>query len=111
VVGLDYGAGVGGDGDVVGPSQFVIHQNHPNPFNPATTIAMEIPRESSVRVGIYDLQGRRVRELYSGQLDRGTHTFRWDGRDDASRGVAGGVYFFRLEAEGFVGVRKMSLVK
>ena len=111
VTGLDYVAGVGDGPDIVGPSRFVIHQNHPNPFNPATTIAMEVPYEASVRVGIYDMQGRRVRELYTGQLDRGTHTFRWDGRDGAGRGVAGGVYFFRLESGGYVGVRKMSLVK
>ncbi|RKX32780.1 MAG: hypothetical protein DRP71_11545, partial [Verrucomicrobia bacterium] len=94
-----------------GPRRFALHQNYPNPFNPVTNISMDIPRESSVSVRIYDLQGHAVRRLFAGQLSRGTHTFKWDGRDDGGRGVAGGVYFFRLEAADYTNTRKMTLIR
>ncbi len=99
------------DGDEVGPRRFELYQNHPNPFNPMTTIAMDVPRESRVGVRIYDLQGRAVRELYAGVLPQGSHTFRWDGRDDKGRGVAGGVYFLRMQSTDYTATRKMSLVR
>jgi hypothetical protein len=98
-------------GSEVGPRQFALYQNHPNPFNPVTSIAMDVPRKSQVGVRIYDLQGRAVRQLYAGVLGQGTHTFTWDGRDDAGRGVAGGVYFFRMESADFTATRKMTLVR
>jgi hypothetical protein len=93
------------------PQRFVLYQNHPNPFNPRTNIAFELPREEDVRFRIYNLQGRTVRELHAGVLPRGTHTFTWDGRDDAGHPVAGGVYFCRLDSAGYTATRKMTLIR
>jgi hypothetical protein len=95
----------------LGPTRFALNQNHPNPFNPATTISMDIPKETSARLSIYDVQGRRVRDLFTGVLSRGVHTFEWDGRDDSGRGSATGVYMFRFESPQHTATRKMMLVR
>jgi len=89
-----------------------LFSNYPNPFNPATTIRFELQIASSVRLSIYDLKGRVVRVLASGDaLDRGRHEYRWNGRDDSGNQVAAGVYFYRLDAGGFTETKRMALVK
>jgi hypothetical protein len=93
------------------PPRYVLYQNHPNPFNPRTTISFELPRDEYVRVMIHNVQGRVVHELHSGVLPRGSHAFTWDGRDDAGHAVAGGIYFCRLESVGYTASRKMTLVR
>ncbi|HKK71099.1 MAG TPA: Ig-like domain-containing protein [Candidatus Krumholzibacteria bacterium] len=93
------------------PVRFALDQNWPNPFNPSTTIAFDLPRDSRVRLVIYDLRGREVRRLVDGELPFGSHTVTWPGTDDTGRRVASGVYLFRLDAPGFTDVRKMTLVK
>lgn len=67
----------------------------PNPGTPST-VSFTIPEKSEVEVGIYDLQGRRVVQLFRGVLEAGTHTRRWDGRDASGRRMVAGVYYYRL---------------
>ncbi|MBK6732526.1 MAG: hypothetical protein IPG61_00200 [bacterium] len=62
-------------------------------------------------VDIYDVLGRRVRSLHQGTIAAGWHLMVWDGRDDAGRGQASGVYLVRARAAGTEGVQKMTLVK
>jgi Ca-activated chloride channel homolog len=98
------------------PKGFVLHQNYPNPFNPSTTIRFELPTDGHVTLKIYDLSGRLVKTLLSGDQYAGAHTAVWDGSDDAGRKVAAGVYFYQLEFTDASGARqvltqKMSLVK
>jgi hypothetical protein len=93
------------------PPRIALHQNHPNPFNPMTVISMDIAVESAVRLGIFDVQGRRVRDLFAGTLPQGPHSFRWEGRDDSGREVAGGLYFLQLVSDTQVDTRKMMLVR
>lgn len=85
--------------------------NHPNPFNPATTISYEVAREGQVQLEVFDLSGSRVRTLVDGVVAAGAHTALWDGRDDAGSPVASGTYFCRLTAAGEVAARKMTLIK
>ena len=85
--------------------------NHPNPFNPRTTIAFELPRRMEARLSVHDVAGRRVRLLREGLLDGGAQAVVWDGRDDAGRSVTSGVYFYRLVAGGTVRTGKMALVR
>lgn len=104
------------DKEETAPSSFVLHQNYPNPFNPSTTIRFELSQGGYVTVKIYDLSGRLVKTLLSGEQTAGTHTEVWDGTDDAGRKVAAGVYFCQLEFTDASGARqvltqKMSLVK
>ena len=92
----------------------VLHQNHPNPFNPVTVIAFDVPAgmgEVPVSLEIYDIAGRRIRGLLGRKLPAGTHEVRWDGRDGSERSVASGVYFARVSVDGQSQSVKMTLAK
>ena len=91
-------------------------QNYPNPFNPTTRIEYRLPEgapgaKTPVSVVIYDVRGAKIRELVNGAQAAGKHTVDWDGRNDAGESVGSGVYFYRMQASGFSGVRKMVLLK
>ena len=72
---------------------------YPNPFNPATTIRWRLPEPGLLSVDVYDLRGRRVRALFDGRTATATGALTWDGRDDAGRALASGVYLLRLKGE------------
>ncbi len=94
------------------PAEFRVSHNFPNPFNPMTTIAYELPAPARVSLTLYDIAGRHVRTLLDRTpLGAGRHEVLWDGRDDEGRSVASGVYLYRVEAGGEVDVRKMILLK
>jgi len=93
------------------PTAFVLSQNHPNPFNPKTTISFSLPTERQVRLNVYALDGSLVRTLLSENMNIGTHHVEWDGRDEGGQMAATGAYFFRLEAGPDSQVRKMMLMK
>jgi len=82
----------------------------PNPFNPATTISVESAQRGPVRVTIYDVAGRRVRELWSGTLD-GTRALAWDGRDDRGASVSSGTYFVRVTTPSQARTLKLTMLK
>jgi hypothetical protein len=100
-----------GVGELETQPTFAIRGVHPNPFNPVTTIAFSVPMTSSVRLAIYDVSGRLVRVLLDSEVDSGDRTVVWDGRDDRGRDVGSGVYFCRMEADGFGDTAKMVLMK
>ena len=81
------------------PRILALAQNTPNPFAGSTRIAYELPAAGAVRVDVFDLSGRLVRTLVDGPQGPGRETVAWDGRDDAGRALAGGIYFIRLRAE------------
>ncbi len=86
--------------------------NHPNPFNPKTTIAYDLPEPARVRLEIYDVAGRRVRTLIDGAtVAAGLHAEPWDGRSDDGQQLASGVYLYRLEVDGGVLTKRMVLLK
>jgi len=94
------------------PSTFALGAAYPNPFNPSTKIAYAIPAGGGrVDLKIFDLSGRLVRTLVSGEMPAGNHTAVWTGLNDAGRRVASGTYFYRLQAPDFDDTRKMVLVK
>ncbi len=88
-----------------------IRTNHPNPFNPNTTIHLEVGRRSVYEVAVYDLSGRRVTELHAGLLEQGLHAFDWQGIDHAGRSVSSGVYLVRVEGDGKFDTKKVTLLK
>ncbi|MBL7047249.1 MAG: T9SS type A sorting domain-containing protein, partial [Candidatus Marinimicrobia bacterium] len=106
-----YFYGVAIDPSELVPDKFALHQNHPNPFNPVTTIRYDLPEQSHVTLVIYDLLGREVKELVSGELVSGYHKAVWDGTDSFGRPVSAGVYFYRLESTEFTETKKLLLVK
>jgi len=83
----------------------------PNPSNPSTTIEFGVAPASEVRLTIYDVRGRPVRELIRARLAAGTYHEVWNGRDDAGQGVAAGIYMVRLIAGDQLLQKKITLVK
>ncbi|MCP3869397.1 MAG: T9SS type A sorting domain-containing protein, partial [Gammaproteobacteria bacterium] len=86
-------------------------QNYPNPFNPLTTIRFNIQNSSQVQVGIFDLAGRQIRSLYSGQLSAGSHELNWDGRAADGASCASAVYFVKVQTEGKAESLRITLAK
>ncbi len=103
------GTGIPGDEEVA--PRFALEQNTPNPFNPVTTIAFELPSSGEVELAVYSASGRRVATLVDGDVVAGMHAVTWRGRDEAGRRVASGVYFFRLTRGGESITRKAVLLK
>jgi chitodextrinase len=89
----------------------ILHQNHPNPFNPLTTITFMVPEVSSVKLAIFDARGRLVRILVDAVVDPGIHLAEWDGRDQRGGTVSSGVYIYRLEVGGTNLTKRMVLVR
>jgi hypothetical protein len=88
------------------PTSIVLDQNYPNPFNPATSITYGISLDGHVRLLVYDIHGRLVAEPVNEEQNAGTHIASFDGA-----GLPGGVYLYRLEANGWVRTRLMTLLK
>lgn len=85
--------------------------NHPNPFNPQTTIEFALANAGHVQLAVFDVAGRAVRTLTNDSYQPGSYRLNWDGRDDRGQSVASGVYFYRLSTQGYVQTRKMTLLK
>lgn len=81
------------------PDRLDLAPPHPNPFNPATRIAFDLPTAGQVALAVHDLQGRRVWELQRGERPAGRYTLVWQGQDSSGRRVAGGIYLVRLAFE------------
>ncbi|MBD3347641.1 MAG: T9SS type A sorting domain-containing protein [Candidatus Eisenbacteria bacterium] len=89
-----------------------VDHNYPNPFNPRTTIRYTVPRPGTrVQVEIYDLAGRLIRTLVSGEKAAGEHAAVWTGADGSGRRAASGVYFYRVQIGEYRTERKMLLLK
>ncbi len=102
-----------GDGAVAGAApRFALEQNVPNPASPATRVRFRLPQREFVRLAVYDAAGRLVATLVGGTaLGAGEHEARWDGRSDAGRAAAPGVYAYRLVAGRYSETRKLLLVR
>jgi hypothetical protein len=101
----------GDEPGVNAPRVVRLEQNVPNPFNPSTEIAFDLPREMPVMLKIFGVDGRLVRTLVDGPMHAGTNRVRWDGMDNSGHAMPSGLYLYRFEADGKSIVRKMHLVK
>jgi hypothetical protein len=88
-----------------------LHQNVPNPFNPATEISYYLPVAAEVLLEVYDVTGKRVATLERGRREKGLHVVTWQGIDDAGRSAQSGIYFYRLRAGKEVTSKKMVLLR
>ena len=95
---------VGGNKDVI--LNFSLSQNYPNPFNPVTTINYSIPKQSYVKIIVYDILGKEVVTLVNEEKLAGNYKTNFDGSN-----LTSGVYFYRLEAGEFSKTRKLILLK
>ena len=98
---------------IITPSvRSMLGQNHPNPFNPGTTIEYSVHERARVNLVVYDVNGSVVRELVDGWRDAGSHVVSWDGTNSAGAGLASGVYFYSLTVGGkATSTRRMVLLK
>lgn len=93
------------------PARLRLGRNFPNPFNPSTTLAFDLPAPAPVSLHVYDMQGRRVATLQQGELPAGRHSRTWNGLDHRGRPVPSGLFVARLEVGGEVMTRKLVLTK
>lgn len=92
--------------DISLPGDFRLLPNYPNPFNPSTTIAYELPRLAWVKIKVYDMLGRAVAELVNSPQEAGFHTMVWQAEQ-----LPSGVYYLRLTAGNFSAAQKLMLVR
>jgi len=98
-------------GTSVIPHEFSLDQNYPNPFNPTTTIQYQLPKDATVEISIYNMEGQQIRSLVNEFASIGIHSVEWNGRDDFGKEVASGVYLYRMKAADYVMSRKLTLIK
>ncbi len=108
-------AGIDEPGSRAVPEAYALYPNHPNPFNPETSITFDIPSSIAgtvrARLSIYDLLGQKIITLFNRDVDAGRYNVKWDGRNNYGRTVPSGIYIFRLSTPGFVESRRMVLMK
>jgi hypothetical protein len=93
------------------PLVLALHPNVPNPFHPPTVIPFDLPERGTVRITVFDVSGRAVRELQAGTLEPGRHAVTWDGRSTDGAQVGSGVYFLRMAVGDWSGTRKLMLLR
>lgn len=92
----------------VTPDNFALNQNYPNPFNPSTKINFSIPKNSQVKLEVYNLAGKTVAEVINDRRDAGSYEVTFDA---AKYRLSSGVYFYSLTTDDFKETKKMLLVK
>lgn len=93
------------------PQEFALQQNYPNPFNPSTTIRFSVPKESQVKLEVYDMTGSLVKTVLDERLGARNMEVVWDGTNNSGARVASGMYLYRIQASDFVAVKKMVMLK
>jgi hypothetical protein len=88
-----------------------LEQNYPNPSNPRTTIAFNLPSADHIRLQVFDVHGRLVKTLADADFPVGRHEVTWDGQNNTGGIVGSGVYYFRLQATGRSISRKLMMLK
>lgn len=88
------------------PDKFNLFNNYPNPFNPATSIRIDIAKNSFVSLKVYDISGREIKELVNGKIEAGSYLVNFD-----AGYLPSGVYFYRLKTDNYIETKKMILIK
>lgn len=83
-----------------------VGQNYPNPFNPETSFSVEMPDNTEALITVYDLVGKSIKVLHDGPLNKGTHTFNFDGSS-----LPSGIYFYEVKTPSASVIKKMILTK
>ncbi|MCF7824600.1 MAG: T9SS type A sorting domain-containing protein [Candidatus Marinimicrobia bacterium] len=93
------------------PKEFALAKNYPNPFNPSTTIAFDVPTSSEVMITVYDVMGRKVTDLVNSEYSAGSYNVSWNGVDAAGTPVSSGLYIYKMTAGNFTATSKMLFLK
>lgn len=99
------------------PATFALHPNYPNPFNPSTRLGFDLPEAGTVQLTVFDVLGRKIRDLAAEHYEPGSYSVVWDGTSEDSMPVSSGVYIARLTVTGNTGeavfsdARKLIMMK
>ena len=94
------------------PNSFARHHARPNPFNPSTTIAYEVPEQTHITLTIYNLLGQEVERLMDQVQAAGRYEVVWQGNNSRGEGVASGIYLYRIASgSGYTDTKRMTLLK
>ncbi len=93
------------------PSEFKLYSNHPNPFNPVTTIQYDLPSDGLVNVLVYDMMGRMVKTLVNDLQNSGQNYIKWNGTNDNGEQVSAGLYLYTIQIGEYIETKKMVLLK
>jgi hypothetical protein len=93
------------------PASFSLRPNYPNPFNSQTVIEYTLPKESQVKIVVYNIIGQKVKTLLDQKQTAGYKRVIWDGKDEKGRIVSSGIYFYQMETEKFAQTKKMLFLK
>ncbi len=85
---------------------FNLYQNYPNPFNPTTKIKFDIPKQSDIKIIIFDAVGREVKNISQNNLNAGSYEYEFNGEN-----LSSGIYYFKLQTQEFSKTMKMIMVK
>ncbi|KAA3606207.1 MAG: T9SS C-terminal target domain-containing protein [Calditrichaeota bacterium] len=96
--------------DVI-PERYYLAQNHPNPFNPSTSIEFGVKEEGKVTLEIYNVKGQLINTLANTDFQAGNHSVVWNGTDNANKAVSSGIYFYKLSVNDYSEVKKMTFLK
>lgn len=99
-------SGTNTDPETYSPNGFELAQNFPNPFNPVTQISYQIPDASMVSLVVYDMTGRKIKELVNTSQAAGNYQVTFDATD-----LSSGIYLYKLNAGGFTQTKKLTLIK
>ncbi|MBN8705465.1 MAG: hypothetical protein J0L62_06290 [Bacteroidetes bacterium] len=93
------------------PKEFSLYHNYPNPFNPSTTIPIDVAKEQRISMTIYNIMGQEIAILKNEIMKPGYYNVLWNGRDRSGNVAATGQYFVRIVTDGYVKTQKMILLK
>ena len=93
------------------PKEYILNQNHPNPFNPFTTLKYDLPEDAMVNITIYDMMGRVVKTMVNSQQNAGFKSVRWNATNDKGSPISAGLYLYTIEAGQYRQTKKMVLLK
>ncbi len=88
------------------PTEYNLFQNYPNPFNPVTNIKYDVPKNTFVKIRVYDIAGKEVRTLVDQEMEAGSYETQFDATK-----LASGIYFYKMETRDYNKVMKMVLLK
>lgn len=88
------------------PKEFNLEQNYPNPFNPSTTIQFSLPKQTQIKIILYNILGEKLITLTDGTYEAGYHKVTFN-----SGNLSSGTYIYRFESDEFIQVKKMILLK
>ena len=97
--------------EILIPKSFELSQNYPNPFNPITYIQYSIPHYDFITIDIINISGQIIKTVVQSSHQPGNYEIMWDGTNQYGISVPSGIYFYKLDADEFISVKKLVLLK